>query len=332
MKYSKEALIQMYHELIKGRLFVERLHTAVVEGMIRTSLHSSHGQEAVDVGIMCAMKKTDWIVPNHRSQAAFIVRMDPYKFFCEICGKVDGPFKGVAYDYHVADLSDEMRIVPNSAVLGGQAPTAAGFAFARKFMGNTGEAVVATYGDGAASEGPTNEAYNLASLYKPPIVFAIINNEWAMTVPLGRQTANPDISDRAKPYGLATQIVDGYDILAVRAAMEKALEMAKAYQPNVVEFKLLRWSDHFVGQGGAFRHDKDRLTYDMEHKDPVKLYEKYLLENKVLDQLYMDEYKSRMAAEFEAMAQRVKGCPYPSKEEIFKKEYIYATPETGGEI
>jgi pyruvate dehydrogenase E1 component alpha subunit len=332
MKYSNETLTKMYHDLVRGRLFVERLHQAVSEGMIRTSLHSSYGQEAVDVGILSSMKPTDWFVPNHRSQAALLCRMDAYELFCEICGKADGPFKGVAYDYHIADLSDGCRIAPNSAVLGGQAPTSLGFAFALKYRKIKGEAVVATYGDGNASEGATSEAYNLASLYKAPIVFAIINNEWAMTVPLSRQSSNPNISDRAIPCGLKTQIVDGYDILAVREAMENALALARENEPNVVEFKLLRWSDHFVGQGGAFRTDRDRVEEDKAKNDPVKKYEKYLLDNQVLDQQYFDEYKAKTKAGFDAIAKRVNECRYPTKEEIFTKEHIYATPETGGEM
>lgn len=332
MKYAKKELIKMYHDLARGRIFIERLHTAVSEGMIRNSLHSAYGQEAVDVGILSAMRDTDWLVPNHRSQAALIMRLDPYGFFAEVCAKADGTFKGVAYDYHMADLADGKRIIPNSAVLGGQAPTATGFAFALKHKGKTGEVVVATYGEGSASEGPTNEAYNLASLYKPPIVYAIINNEWAMTVPLCRQTANPSVSERAVPYGLPAQIVNGYDILKVREGMEKALELARQGQPNVIEFKILRWSDHFVGQGGAFRQDKDRILYDLENNDPVKLYENYLIDNGVLDRQHMDEFKEKVSTEYAGMAERIKAAPFPAKEEVFKKEYIYASAETGGDI
>ena len=332
MKYSKESLIKMYDDLVRSRAFVERLHQAVSEGIIRTSMHSSYGQEAVEVGIMHAMEKTDWIVPNHRFQAGFLTRMDAYEFLCELCGRVDGPFMGVAYDYHIADLSDEKRIVPYSAVLGGQAPTSTGFAFALKHQGKKGEAVVATYGEGASNTGPTSEAYNLATLFKVPIVFCIINNEWAMTVPLERQTVNPNVSDRAKPYGMPTQIVDGYDVLAVREAMEKALALAKDNQPNVVEFKVLRWEDHYVGQGNSFRTDGERLESDKRDRDPIKLFGAYLLENNIMTQAELDDYKAKASAEMDDVAARVKACRYPTAEEIFKKEHMYATPETGGEI
>ncbi|SBW04317.1 putative Acetoin:2,6-dichlorophenolindophenol oxidoreductase subunit alpha [uncultured delta proteobacterium] len=330
--YAKDELLAMYEHLARGRIFVARMNQAVNEGLIRTSFHSAYGQEAVDVGMLCAMKKTDWYVPNHRSQAGIIMRMDPYGFMAEVFGKRDGLFKGVAYDYHMADVSGDVRIIPNSAVLGGQAPTATGFAFALKHMKRGDEVVVATYGDGAASEGPTSEAYNLASLFKVPIVFVIINNEWAMTVPLERQTTNPNISERAIPYGLSTQIADGNDVLAVRKAMEKALELARKGLPNVIEYKTLRLTDHFIGQGGKFRQDLDKVKEYSETRDCLKRFETYLIENNVTDQTAMDALKAQIAAEYEGMVERTKESPAASFEDIFTMENIYATPETGGPI
>lgn len=215
--------------------------------------------------------------------------------------------------------------------LGGMIPTYAGFAWALKMQGSK-EVVVAFHGDGGCSEGAAYEGWNLAALSKAPILYVIENNGWAMTVPLERQTVNPNISDRAAAMGLPATIIDGNNILEVREAVDKGLEMARAGQPNVIEMKTVRWDAHFVGQGNDYRHDMDIVKESMENDDCLKNFEKYLLENNVCDQKYMDDLKDKLGIELDEMVERAVKAPIPVKEDIYVKEQIYATSETGGEL
>lgn len=329
MDYAKKDLLKMYKDLSKARSFSLKMSEAARAGAIRTSFHSPYGQEAIGVGIVNALGEKDWFAPTHRTQTVGMFRFDLYRFIAEIFAKKDGLHRGVSFDFHCTDYSRRMMCM--TAVLGGTFPQYTGFAWALKRQGKD-ETVVASQGDGGCSEGAVSEAYNLATLFHVPIVFVIENNEWAMTVPLKRQTVNPDISKRAEPYGLPTRIVDGNDVLAVREAMDAAVAMAHQGQPNVVEMKTLRWDAHFVGQGNSYRDDVEKINDYKEHKDCLKRYEQYLLDHHIATQEWMDQVKAENDAELDGLIERAKNAPIATKEDIFQKEYIYATAETGGDL
>lgn len=329
MKYKREELLKMYRELSKARSFTLKMEEANMAGFIRGSFHSPYGQEAIGVGIHNAMGENDWCAPTHRMQTVGMFRFDLYKFIAEIFGKKDGLHKGVSSDFHCSDYSCKMLSM--TAVLGGSVPQYTGFAWALKKQGKEG-VVISCQGEGGCSEGVVAEAWNMASLFKPPIVFVIENNEWAITVPLSRQSANPNIAERAVPYGLPIQIIDGNDVLEVREAMEKAIELARDGQPNVVEMKTLRLGEHHVGAPGSYRHDKEKIAYYIENNDCLKRFEQYLLDNKVADKAWMDQVKEENDKELDMLIEKAKAAPIPKKEEILGKEYIYATVATGGEM
>ena len=196
MKYSKEELLKMYYHLARARVFTLKMHEAVNAGYIRSSFHTPYGQEAISVAAVCSIGDNDWIVPTHRGQCISIMRFDMYQFIAEVFGKRDGVEKGVAFDFHCSDFGEGKRVPSPLAVLGGVVPTYVGFAWSLKAQKKDEIAVVFT-GDGACSEGAVYEGWNLAALYKVPLIHVIENNQWAMTVPLERQTANPDIAEKA---------------------------------------------------------------------------------------------------------------------------------------
>ncbi len=331
MKYSNEELLKMYRYLAQARIFTLKMHESVNAGYIRSSFHTPYRQEAVSVGTVCSAGENDWIVPTHRGQIICTMRMDMYRFIAEVFGKADGVCSGISFDFHASDYREGVRIPSPMAVLGGLVATYAGFAWSLKRHGSK-EVAIAFTGDGQSSEGAVFEGWNLAALYKVPFVHVIENNGWAMTVPLHRQTANPNIAEKAKACGLPIQIVDGNDVLKVREAMDKAIEMARNNQPNVVEFKTLRWESHFYGQGDDYRDDRELLAESKAKHDCLANYEKYLLENNVCTQEYMDKVKAELDAEISDMVRRAAEAPIAPAEEIFKKENIYATPETGGDL
>ena len=330
--YSKEQLLEMYYHLKNGRIFTLKMHEAVYKGLIRSSFHTPYGQEAIGVGIVSTMRKTDWLAFTHRLQTALIMRYDMTQFITELFGLRDGLKHGSAFDYHIGDYADDgVHVLSILGTLGGSVPMNTGFAWARRLQGNDDVSVI-VHGDGGCSEGTVYEGWNLAALYKTPTVFVIENNRWAMTVPLERESANPVISEKAAACGLSTQVVDGNDILAVRKAMDIAIEKARRGEPNVVEMNTLRWEAHFVGQGNDYRDDKELIARYMEQDDCVKRYEEYLLKLGYIDQAYIDQLTAELEAKLDAAVEQASKSERPHFDDIYRKEYIYANPETGGDL
>lgn len=331
MKYSKEELLRMYYHLARGRVFTLKMHEAVNAGYIRSSFHTPWGQEAIAVGSACALQDNDWIAPTHRDQCASIMRFDMYQFIAEIMAKDDGMVHGTGFDYHVSDFSDDVRMLCPLGCLGGMIPTYAGFAWGLKREGKD-DVVLVFHGDGGCSEGTAYEGWNLAALYKAPVVYVIENNEWAMTVPLERQRVTPEVSVSAASLGLPVQVIDGNDILKVREAMDKAVAMARQGQPNVVEMKTLRWEAHFVGQGNDYRQDITKIEEYKEYHDCLANYEKYLLENDVCTEEYMTDLKNKFEEEISEMVERAAKSDITTKDVVYTMDHVYATVETGGEL
>ena len=330
--YSKEQLLEMYRNLKRGRIFTLKMHECVYKGLIRSSFHTPYGQEAIGVGVVSAMRKTDWLGFTHRLQTGLIMRYDLTEFIGELFGLRIGVKHGSAFDYHIADYKPNgLRIVTLLGTLGGTIPLNTGFAWANKVKG-IDEVTVVCQGDCGCSEGSVSEGWNLAALYKVPAVYVIENNEWAMTVPLRRETFNPNICEKAAACGLSYQIADGNDILAVRHAMDIAIEKARNNEPNVVELKTLRWEAHFVGQGNDYRDDKEKIADYMANNDCVKRYETYLAERGLIDQKYIDDLTAELEAEIDKAIETASKSEKPKFEDIYRKEYVYANPETGGDL
>jgi len=330
--YNKEDLLTMYYHLKRGRLFTEKMHEAVFRGMIRSSFHTPYGQEAIGVGIVSAMRQTDWLSYTHRLQTAMIMRFDVSGFVSELFGFRDGIKHGSAFDYHIADYSREgAHVLGMIGTLGGTVPLNTGFAYGLKKQGRD-EVCVIVHGDGGCSEGAVYEAWNIAALQKVPAVYVIENNEWAMTVPLSRQSAVENISDKAAACGLPTSIVDGNDILAVRKAMDVAIEKARRFEPSVIEMKTLRWEAHFIGQGNEYRQDKERVAESQEKDDCVQRFESYLLKQEFVSRAFIQETETKLNAELDEAISKSEAGIKPTYDDIYRKEYIYANSETGGDL
>lgn len=331
MKYSKEELLRMYYHLARGRVFTLKMHECVQAGYIRSSFHTPYGEEAVSVGVVTAMRDTDWWGPTHRTQPGAIMRFDVYQYIAEIFGKTDGMHRGSSFDIHTNDYG-KGRVPVGVGTLSTGLGNAVGIAWQEKRNG-TDNIFVSQGGEGSWSEGICWELLNLCALYDIPIVHICTDNGWAMTVPAERQMYDRDYAKKAESFGVKAFKCDGADILSVREAADAAIEYTRTQgKPSFIHMTCIRWGDHFVGQGNNYRHDMDKVAEAMENKDCLKNYEKYLLENGVCDQAYMDKIKDDFAAELDEMIERAVAAPTPDASEMFKKEYIYANPETGGDL
>lgn len=331
MDYSTQELLSMYRHLVRGRIFTQKMHQAVNDGHIRTSYHTALGEEAYQVAAVSALRDDDWVVMSHRSQAAALMRLDLYQYTAEIFGKLDGMHRGCGFDLHISDMTGPGHVGVRMSTLGSNVPMYVGFSWALKRKGK-GQVAALFVGDGAMSEGTCYEAMNIGSLYQVPMLLIIDNNGWAMTTPLSRQSVDPDISNRAKAFKLPTFIVDGADLVALRKTMDEAAAIARTNQMVVVEVKNKRWGAHYYGQTNAYRDDMDDIADAMENQDCVKVYEQYLLANGVCGEEHFADVKRQCTEEIDAAVRKAAEAPLPTVEDIYYKENIYTTPETGGDL
>ncbi len=335
MKYSKDELLRMYHELVKSRIFILAMHDCVHAGLIRGSFHTQYGQEATGVGIATAMGAQDWVIPTHRSQSLVLSKFDLYEVTAEMLSRRDGMAKGMAFDVFITDLEKE-HTLPLSGTLSGSIAHGAGAALAMKLQ-KTGGAFIAIQGEGGWSEGICYETANIAALLKLPIVFVAEVNGWAMTVPKSREAANNHVAERVAPWGVEPHILDlkdGCDVIKIREVMDEALEKAREGKPQIVEINNTRWEAHFLGQGDDYytEEDKAEVAYGKEHRDCIKIMEKYLLDNQICNEAYFIETKEKLQKEIDDCIARAKESPMPTSEEVYTADMIYASPETGGEL
>lgn len=329
MKYSKEELLEMYENMATNRTFAVQMRDAIAKGYCRVAFHSGWGQEAVQTGIAYAMTDKEWFVATHRSQGVLMHKLGKFKFISEIFCRKTGVREGLTFDSHINDF--EHKILPQCALIGANQPIYTGFAWGLK-QKKSEDAVVIEVGDGACSEGCTWEGWNLASLYKVPVCYVVVNNEWAMSVYQPDETPNPNISEKAAPLGLETQIVDGNDVLAVREAVEKGIKMAHNDIPNIVELKTLRWDTHLIGQRAFKRPDEEKLEDAMKNDDPLIRFGDYLKNNNLADDELLTEMKNKAEKEISETIEKAaqEGTLTPDK--IFNKNLVYASPETGGDL
>jgi len=331
--YPNKDLLAMYDKLKTARIFVQMMEKAVYQGMIKSSFHTYYGQEATNVGILSAVRDTDWLGYTHRGQILLYNRFGIEPFIAEIFGLRGGVARGSAFDFHMADYRpDGKRIVSMPGTLGSGSPTHTGFAWALKHRGED-SIIVSPQGDGACSEGYVYEAWNMAALFKLPILFVIDNNQWTMTVPLSRESANPNIAEKAGACGLPYQIVeDGTDLLKVREALDIGVGKARKFEPNVVEIKTLRWGPHFFGQPDDFREDNALIEEAKRDRDCVRRYEEYLTSKGLIDQTYIDRKTEEITAEIQRCQESAAKTGIPAYEDLYCKEVIYANPQTGGDL
>lgn len=332
MKYPKEELIKMYNQLVAARVYANRMEKAVLDGQVIGSLHLPHGQEAIGIGMVNALRDTDWIGPTHRSQPALMNRFDVQKFTDEILGKSTGTNNGITFDFHMCDY-ENARILQPVGTLGAFPPICTGFAWQRKRLGYD-DVVVSVHGDGGCGEGAVYEAWNLAALYKAPIVFLIENNGWAEGTPSTKHHFNTQVSDKAAVVGIERKIVDGNDVIAMREAMEWAVETARKGQPTCVEAMTLRWKGHYCGEPAAYRTKEENSEVEQAKKNncPLKRYEEKLLNEGIIDENYIKETNEKVKAEIDEIFNKSYKAPYPNFEEVIKYDWIYADPTTGGEL
>jgi pyruvate dehydrogenase E1 component alpha subunit len=283
---NQDEIKKLYESMVLARVFDEKAFKLQREGRLGTYA-SILGQEAAQVGSAFALKPTDWMFPSFREPGASIVRGLPMHMILQYWA---GDERGSAIP---AGLNDFPITIP----VGTQIPIAVGAAWAAKLKGDP-IAVMAYMGDGATSKGDFHEGLNFAGVFGVPVVFVCQNNQWAISVPLKRQTAAKTLAQKAIAYGFSGIQVDGNDIFAVYRATHDALNQARdGGGPTFIECVTYRLGDHTTADDAGRYRGNDEVE-QWRRKDPIERLKKHMeregLWNKSYDEAVRSEAKEKV--------------------------------------
>jgi pyruvate dehydrogenase E1 component alpha subunit len=288
---SREDLRRLYRGMLLGRRLDERMLRLQRQGRIGT-FAPIKGQEASQMGSVFTLRRTDWMVPSFRETAAMLWRGWPIeKILLLFAGYLEG-----------SQPAPDQRDLPVTIPVATQLPHAVGLAYAAQYRGD--DAVVMAYcGDGATSEGDFHEALNFAGVWHVPVVFVVQNNQWAISVPLKKQTHSRTLAQKALAYGFPGLQVDGNDVLAVCTASREAVDRARAGGgPTLVECVTYRLGVHTTADDPT-RYRSAEEVEAWERKDPLSRFRAYLEKKNLLEsnlEEQVDEEIARGVQAFEA--------------------------------
>jgi len=268
-KASKDELLEFYRQMLLIRRFEERAGQLYGLGLIGGFCHLYIGQEAVAVGLQSAMTVgRDSVITGYRDHGHMLAyKIDPKVIMAELTGRAAGISKGKGGSMHM--FSVEHGFYGGHGIVGAQVPLGTGLAFAHKYRDDGG--VCLTYlGDGAVNQGQVYEAFNMASLWKLPVIYAIENNHYAMGTSVARSHSEPDLYKRGESFRIPGMRIDGMDVLAVRGAAETALEWVREGNgPILIEFMTYRYRGHSMSDPAKYRTREEVQKY-REGNDPIE--------------------------------------------------------------
>ncbi|MFZ0159935.1 MAG: pyruvate dehydrogenase (acetyl-transferring) E1 component subunit alpha [Kineosporiaceae bacterium] len=277
---EQDDALRLLRGMLRIRRFEERCVELYTQERIRGFLHVYIGEEAVAVGVLDVLQPQDAVVATYREHGHALARgVDPGRIMAEMFGKVEGTSRGRGGSMHIFD--GDHRFYGGNAIVAGGLPLAVGLALADRMRG--GDAVtVCFFGEGAVAEGEFHESMNLAALWRLPVLFCCENNLYAMGTALSRSESETDIALKAAGYGMSAWAVDGMDVLAVRAAAERAVEAIRGGSgPHLLELRTYRFRAHSMYDPERYREKEEVRQWTL--RDPITTLADRLRGDGVLD-------------------------------------------------
>ena len=273
---SKDQELTAYREMLLIRRFEEKAGQLYGMGFIGGFCHLYIGQEAVVVGMQMALKPGDQVITGYRDHGHMLAcGMDAKGVMAELTGRQGGYSRGKGGSMHM--FSVEKGFYGGHGIVGGQVPLGTGLAFANKYRGND-NVCLAYFGDGAANQGQVYEAFNMAELWKLPVIYVIENNRYAMGTAVERSSATTNFSQRGASFAIPGEQVDGMDIRAVKAAGDKAVAWARGGKgPYILEMLTYRYRGHSMSDPAKYR-TREEVDKVREQHDPIEQSRRRILE------------------------------------------------------
>ncbi|MGH1464859.1 MAG: thiamine pyrophosphate-dependent dehydrogenase E1 component subunit alpha [Cognatishimia sp.] len=311
-----------YREMLRIRRVEEQLGKDSRSGTLPGPVHLYIGQEAVGVGICSQLKDTDWIASTHRGHGHYLAKGgDTNLLMAEVYGRSTGICKGHGGSMHVADFSK--GIIGANGIVGAGISITTGAAWAAKLDGK-GAVAVAFFGDGAANQGVLCEAMNVAALWDLPVIFVCENNGFSEFSPSDTVTAGK-ILDRAKPYGVAQEEIDGNDLVAVHQCAARAINRARSGEgPTLIEARTYRLRGHVEAEttflGGPYRSEEEVAKW--AERDPIPALANRMLDAGLATQVELDKIEAEIQAEVATAVDFAENSPWPEVED--STSYMFA--------
>ncbi|PKR81060.1 pyruvate dehydrogenase (acetyl-transferring) E1 component subunit alpha [Brumimicrobium salinarum] len=317
-KFSKETYIKWYKDMLLMRKFEEKAGQLYIQQKFGGFCHLYIGQEAVVAGTVSATRPSDFHMTAYRDHAHPIgLGTDVRKLMAELYGRKTGISKGKGGSMHFFDK--EKNFLGGHGIVGAQIPMGAGVAFAEKYKG-TDNVTMVSFGDGAARQGALHETFNMAMLWKLPVIFIVENNNYAMGTSVERTTNVMDLSKLGSSYEMPSFVVNGMSPEEVHEAVAMAADRArKGDGPTLLDIKTYRYKGHSMSDPQKYR-TKDEVK-EYQSKDPIEHCLKVIKENKYLKEDEIKEIQDWVANEVKEAIEFAENSDYPTKDELYKDVY-----------
>jgi pyruvate dehydrogenase E1 component alpha subunit len=319
MNFNKETYIEWYRIMMLVRRFEEKSAQLYGKQKIKGFCHLYTGQEAVVAGMMSAITKEDKVITAYRDHGhALAMGMSAKSVMAELFGKATGCSGGKGGSMHM--FSKEHNFFGGHGIVGAQIPLGAGMALAEQYQG-TKNVSICFFGDGAVRQGALHEAFNMAMLWKLPVIFICENNEYAMGTSVSRTTNMNDIYKIGLAYDMPSKQVDGMKCETVHEAVFEAAENAREGNgPTFLEIKTYRYRGHSMSDPANYR-TKDELN-SYKDKDPLETTKATILKKKYASEKALEEMEDKIIEDVEASVEFAENSPLPDPSELFKDVYV----------
>ena len=316
---EKSEHLDLYKQMVVIRILEEKSAELYQKGKIGGFLHLYIGQEAVSTGLISARKPQDRVITAYRDHGVAInCGLSANGVMAELLGKSTGVSGGKGGSMHMADV--EKNFWGGHAIVGAHLPIAAGLALGDMYQKQDG-VTLCMFGEGATNIGYFHEALNLSKVWNLPVLWVCENNQYGMGTSVERASAVSDIRQKAEGYGMKNDHVDGMDIMKVREISLKLIEeIRNGSGPQFLEVNTYRFRGHSMGDPERYR--KQEEIHKWQESDPIGIYRKFLLENKISKESELNKVDDEALEIVEEAVRFAESSPEPAAEELFRHIYV----------
>jgi len=318
---DRDTLIGIFRQMLLIRRFEEKCAESYSLGKIGGFCHLYIGQEAVGVGAISALRPEDYVLTSYREHGQAIAKgISPEAVMAELYGKAGGCSSGKGGSMHLFD--SDVNFLGGHAIVGGQIPLATGVAFASKYK-EADQVTLCFFGEAAVNQGAFHESLNMAQLWKLPCVYICENNMYGMGTSLKRAMSLQNVAQKSCAYEIASEFVDGMDVLEMRHAIQRAVKRAREESlPTLVEARTYRYMGHSMSDPGNYRTRAEIEKY--QERDPIKTFADKLKQTGILTDADISGIEQEIKEEVEQSVKFAEESPEPDPAELYTN--VYANP------